>query len=100
MFWFKKDKTDFDTLSKRILNLDLEVSKLQQQVKSIDTMLDNYRTEVKLLNKKSKRAMRDILEDEDGNDEPASGAMTDRAIMEAFGGSLPIELIEKYKNMN
>jgi hypothetical protein len=86
-WWFRrKPDTDIHTLKVEIENLKLFYEMMEKK-------LDFYIKETKTLRKAAYR----IKDEEEGGQEENASGNDMRTIMEAFGGSVPIELAEKYK---
>lgn len=94
--WFK---------DKIILSLEHDVKLLQADIARLDSELDSMRSSIASVRRQGyKRAKKD--DDDEDDDEDSGDGYSEKqmlkdlaAVRAAFGGELPIELREKYKNV-
>lgn len=88
MFWITKSK---------FYELEAKFSALEQKFEALATGLHSVRG---MLNKKLSggKRMRDDFDDDDDVEDPHTRSKDIEEVKRLFGGDIPIELMQKYKN--
>lgn len=77
---------------KQIFVLQQQMALLEAYIEGIDLRLENLKNQIISVRQRGYKSKNEA------SDEPQSSDSDLREIMNAFGGQLPIELAEKYKN--
>ena len=81
---------------KSFLKLEHDVKLLEARMEGIDMKMENVISQVRSIRSRGYKQKIDEEEEESTGKQPTMKDLAE--IKEAFGGSFPIELIEKYKN--